>query len=153
MPPKGKQNTETTALNYAVLAGNKKQSIERKFFATIEDMIGDSGQVKISPSSLFSDKQKVLDIKTNEGDLYSFVCEYKLSQMIHNKVVSLTDLSVMEVCQVPLLSEGPDKGKLVWKILLPEGWAESITVEAKEMKQASEVKVTSLFTADQLASW
>ena len=152
--PRGAQTTETSpVLNYAVLAGNKKQSIERKFFATIESMIGDSGKINISPSSLFSDKQKVLDITTNNGELYSFVCEYKLSQMIHNKIVSLTDLSVMEVCQVPLLSEGPDKGKLVWKILLPEGWSQSITVEAKEMKQASEVKVTSLFTADQLASW
>lgn len=144
---------KTPALNYGVLAGNKKQSIERKVFATIEDMIGDNGQIDISPSSLFSDKQKVLNIKTNEGELYSFVCEYKLSQMIHNKVVSLTDLSVMEVCQVPLLGEGPDKGKLVWKVLLPEDWAQTITVKAEQMKQASEVKVTSLFTADQLASW
>ena len=148
-----KETVTTQVLNYAQLAGNKKQSIERKFFATIETMIGDKGQVDINPSSKFSDKQKMLDITTNEGDLYSFCCEYKLSKLLHNEIVSLTDLGVMEICQVPLLSEGPDKGKLVWKVLLPEDWKETITVKASEMKKASEVKVKSLFTADQLASW
>lgn len=135
-----------------LLAGNVKQANVRKLVGLVSELVGTKGKVEITPSSLMGDRQKVLDITSNDGQLFSFVCDYKLSQMIHNKVISLTDLGAMEICQVPLLT-GPDKGKLVNKVLLPESWKQTITVQAKDLKKVEDVKSTSLFSTDQLASW
>jgi len=148
------ENTATKSmLDFSLLASNKKETAKRILFANISAMIGDKGRVEISPESKYSDRQKMLDIITNNGDKFAICCEYKLSKMIHNEVVSMKDLGAMEVCQVPLLSEGPDKGKLVWKVLLPESWSEKISISASEMKKAEDVAKVSLYSPDQLASW
>jgi len=140
------------ALEMNLLAGNVKQASARKLIGLVSELVGTKGKVDITPSSLMSDKQKVLDITADNGTLLSFVCDYKLSQLIHNKVISLTDLGAMEIAQVPLLS-GVDKGKLVNKVCLPESWKQTITVKASQLKKVEDVKSTSLFSADQLASW
>ena len=140
-------------LDFGLLNSNLKVTGKRILFGTIEDIVGNSGAEEINPASKYSDKQKMLDITAYNGSKYSVCCEYKLSQMIHNELISMTDLSAMEVCQVPLKSEGPDKGKLVWKVLLPENWSETIKVDAKDLKKAADVQKISLFSPDQLASW
>jgi hypothetical protein len=140
------------ALEMNLLAGNVKQASARKLIGLVSELVGTKGKVEITPSSLMGDRQKVLDITADNGTLLSFVCDYKLSQLIHNKVISLTDLGAMEICQVALLN-GPDKGKLVNKVLLPEAWKQTITVKANQLKKVEEVQSTSLFSADQLASW
>ena len=136
-----------------LLAGNEKQANARKLIGLVSELVGTKGKVEITPSSLYSDKQKVLQITADNGKLFSFVCEYKLSQLLHNKVISLTDLGAMEICQVALMGDGPDKGKLVNKVLLPESWKETIVINANQLKKVAEVQAKSLFMADQLASW
>ena len=143
---------KSMALEMNLLAGNVKQANARKVVGLVSELVGTKGKIEITASSLMSDKQKVLDITSNDNVLYSFCCDYKLSQLVHNKVLSMKDLGVMEICQVPLLN-GADKGKLVMKVCLPEGWKQSIGVDAKDLKKADDVKVISLWTADQLASW
>jgi hypothetical protein len=140
------------ALEMNLLAGNEKQANARKVVGLVSELVGTKGQIEITPSSLYGDKQKVLDITSNDGKLFSFVCDYKLSELLHNKAISMTDLGAMEIAQVALMN-GPDKGKLVNKVLLPQSWKQTITISAKDLKKAEEVQAKSLFVSDQLASW
>jgi len=140
------------AVNLELLAGNKKQANVRELVNLVSELVGTKGRISISASSLMSEKQKVLEITSNDGVLYSFCCDYKLSVLIHNRVVSLTDLGVMEICRVPLLT-GVDKGKLVLKVLLPESWKQSVGVSGKDLKKTEDVTMKSLYTSDQLVSW
>ena len=135
-----------------LLAGNVKQASARKLIGLVSELVGTKGKIELSPSSHLGDKQKVLEITADNGTLLSFVCDYKLSQLLHNKVMSLTDLGAMEIAQVALMT-GADKGKLVNKVCLPESWKQTITVKASQLKKVEDVKSTSLFSADQLASW
>ena len=140
------------AVNLELLAGNKKQANVRELVGLVSEVVGTKGRVEISASSLMSDKQKVLEITSNDGTLYSFCCDYKLSVLIHNRVVSLTDLGIMEICRVPLLT-GVDKGKLVLKVLLPESWKQSVGVDAKDLKATKDVTFKSLYESNQLVTW
>jgi hypothetical protein len=140
------------AVNLELLAGNKKQANVRELVSLVSELVGTKGRINISASSLMSEKQKVLEITSNDGVVYSFVCDYKLSVLIHNRVVSLTDLGVMEICRVPLLT-GVDKGKLVNKVLLPESWKQSVGVDAKDLKATKDVTFKSLYESDQLVTW
>ena len=140
------------AVNLELLAGNKKQANVRELVNLVSEVVGTKGRVEISASSLMSDKQKVLEITSNDGTLYSFCCDYKLSVLIHNRVVSLTDLGIMEICRVPLLT-GVDKGKLVLKVLLPESWKQSVGVDAKDLKATKDVTFKSLYESNQLVTW
>ena len=140
------------ALNLELLAGNKKQANVRELVTSVAELIGTKGRVDISIASKVNEKQKMLDITSNDGIVYSICCDYKLSQLLHNQVVSLTDLGAMDICRVPLLT-GVDKGKLVNKVLLPESWKQSVGVAAKDMKKAEDVTAKSLYTSDQLVSW
>jgi hypothetical protein len=140
------------AVNLELLAGNKKQANVRELVTSVAELIGTKGRVDISIASKVNEKQKMLDITSNDGIVYSICCDYKLSQLLHNQVVSLTDLGAMDICRVPLLT-GVDKGKLVNKVLLPESWKQSVGVAAKDMKKAEDVTAKSLYTSDQLVSW
>lgn len=140
------------ALNLELLAGNKKQANARELVGLVSELVGTKGRIDISADSLMSEKQKVLTITSNEGVVYSFCCDYKLSVLLHNRVVSLTDLGVMEICRVPLLS-GVDKGKLVLKVCLPDSWKQSIGVASKDLKKTEDVTFKSLYESNQLVSW
>ena len=140
------------AVNLELLAGNKKVANVRELVSLVSDLVGTKGRIDIPVGSLVNEKQKMLDITSNEGVVYSFCCDYKLSQLIHNKVVSLTDLGAMEICRVPLLT-GAEKGKLVLKVLLPDSWKQSVGVAGKDLKKTEDVTMKSLYTSDQLVSW
>ena len=140
------------AVNLELLAGNVKQANVRELVSLVSELVGTKGKISISASSLMSEKQKVLEITSNDGTLYSFCCDYKLSVLLHNRVVSLTDLGVMEICRVPLLT-GVDKGKLVLKVLLPESWKQSVGVDAKDLKATKDVTFKSLYESNQLVTW
>ena len=140
------------AVNLELLAGNKKLANVRELVSLVSELVGTKGKISISASSLMSEKQKVLEITSNDGTLYSFCCDYKLSVLLHNRVVSLTDLGVMEICRVPLLT-GVDKGKLVLKVLLPESWKQSVGVDAKDLKATKDVTFKSLYESNQLVTW
>ena len=98
------------AVNLELLAGNKKLANVREVVSSVAELVGAKGRIDIPVGSLVNEKQKMLDITSNDGVVYSFCCDYKLSQLIHNKVVSLTDLGAMDICRVPLL-KGVDTGK------------------------------------------
>ena len=140
------------AVNLELLAGNVKQANVRELVSLVSELVGTKGKISISASSLMSEKQKVLEITSNDGTLYSFCCDYKLSVLLHNRVVSLTDLGIMEICRVPLLT-GVDKGKLVLKVLLPESWKQSVGVDAKDLKATKDVTFKSLYESNQLVTW
>ena len=140
------------AVNLELLAGNKKLANVRELVGLVSEVVGTKGRIDISIDSKLSEKQKVLDITSNDGTLYSFCCDYKLSQLLHNQVVSLTDLGAMEICRVPLLT-GVDKGKLVLKVCLPSSWKQSVGVDAKDLKKVEDVSVKSLYSSDQLVTW
>lgn len=140
------------AVNLELLAGNKKLANVRELVSLVSELVGTKGRIDIPVGSLVNEKQKMLDITSNEGVVYSFCCDYKLSQLIHNKVVSLTDLGAMEICRVPLLT-GAEKGKLVLKVLLPDSWKQSVGVAGKDLKKTEDVTMKSLYTSDQLVSW
>ena len=140
------------AVNLELLAGNKKLANVREVVSSVSELVGAKGRIDIPVGSLVNEKQKMLDITSNDGVVYSFCCDYKLSQLIHNKVVSLTDLGAMDICRVPLLT-GVDKGKLVLKVLLPESWKQSVGVSGKDLKKTEDVTMKSLYTSDQLVSW
>ena len=140
------------AVNLELLAGNKKLANVREVVSSVSELVGTKGRIDISAGSLVNEKQKMLDITSNDGAVYSFCCDYKLSQLLHNKVVSLTDLGAMDICRVPLLT-GVDKGKLVLKVLLPESWKQSVGVSAKDLKETKDVSIKSLYSTDQLVSW
>lgn len=140
------------AVNLELLAGNKKLANVRELVSLVSDLVGTKGRIDIPVGSLVNEKQKMLDITSNDGVVYSFCCDYKLSQLIHNKVVSLTDLGAMEICRVPLLT-GAEKGKLVLKVLLPDSWKQSVGVAGKDLKKTEDVTMKSLYTSDQLVSW
>lgn len=140
------------ALNLELLAGNKKLANVRELVSLVSELVGTKGRIDIPVGSLVNEKQKMLDITSNDGVVYSFCCDYKLSQLIHNKVVSLTDLGAMEICRVPLLT-GAEKGKLVLKVLLPDSWKQSVGVAGKDLKKTEDVTMKSLYTSDQLVSW
>lgn len=140
------------AVNLELLAGNKKVANVREVVMSVAELVGTKGRIDISAGSLVNEKQKMLDITSNDGVLYSICCDYKLSQLLHNKVVSLTDLGAMDICRVPLLT-GAEKGKLVNKVLLPESWKQSVGVAGKDLKKTEDVTAKSLYTSDQLVSW
>ena len=140
------------AVNLELLAGNKKLANVRELVSLVSELVGTKGRIDIPVGSLVNEKQKMLDITSNDGVVYSFCCDYKLSQLIHNKVVSLTDLGAMEICRVPLLT-GAEKGKLVLKVLLPDSWKQSVGVAGKDLKKTEDVTMKSLYTSDQLVSW
>ena len=140
------------AVNLELLAGNKKLANVRELVSLVSELVGTKGRIDIPVGSLVNEKQKMLDITSNDGVVYSFCCDYKLSQLIHNKVVSLTDLGAMEICRVPLLT-GAEKGKLVLKVLLPDSWKQSVGVDAKDLKATKDVTFKSLYESNQLVTW
>lgn len=138
-------------LDFNVLESAVKAVGERKLITTVAEMVGKKGKVDFDPANLArADKQKVIIVTGDNGKVYQFCCDARLSELIANQKFGATEIGIAEICQVKLLN-GTEKGKLVFKACLPENWKETITVKAEDLKK--DVAPKKLYETNDVIAW
>lgn len=138
-------------VDYKQLESAEKAVGQRKLITTVAELVGKKGKVDWDPANLArADKQKIMLVTGDNGKVYQFCCDARLSELIANHKIGATEVGPVEICEVALLT-GADKGKLTIKACLPENWKETITVKAEELK--TEVTPKKLYETNDVIAW